>query len=115
MPRKHKYSAKFNPEWLQLKQHKRWLAAVEDEESSAWCTVCQKSFSVGSTGVSAIDKHGVGSKHLRLLAIENSNPNIANFFRAPSSSAASSSDSNQVTIVLHHKFLIRPTMESGKV
>lgn len=78
MTRKHKYSAKFNPEWLQLKQYKRWLAAVEDEESSAWCTVCQKSFSVGSSGVSAIDKHGVGSKHLRLLAIENSNPNIAN-------------------------------------
>ena len=42
MPKKRKYANKFNPEWLQLVKHKKWLKVVEGDEFSAWCTVWMK-------------------------------------------------------------------------
>ena len=69
---------------------KKWLKEADDDEYSAYCSICKNSFDVGNIRMPALTSHGSGAKHKRLLAAENSNiRSITKFLiRAPEQSSA---------------------------
>ena len=54
----------FRDEWLLHKDYKDWIKKIPDDEGKAYCKVCMTSFSVSGSGISALDIHAKGKKHL---------------------------------------------------
>ena len=88
------YRNKFNIEWCEMEDFKKWLRPVDDDENSGWCCLCEKSFDIRGMGKAAVTIHGSGLKHKRLFAIKfsKSNPSILGFLnRVPSLNSTSPS------------------------
>ena len=54
----------FRDEWLLHKDYKDWIKKIPDDEGKVYCKVCMTSFSVSGSGISALDIHAKGKKHL---------------------------------------------------
>ena len=54
----------FRDEWLLHKDYKDWIKKIPDDEGKAYCKVCMTSVSVSGSGISALDIHATGKKHL---------------------------------------------------
>ena len=78
-----KYKSKFLQEWLHVPKYKTWLKEVENDDSRAFCKLCQSSFDVGNMRLSSLDSHNEGTKHCRRLANAKSSPSIRSFFHKP--------------------------------
>ena len=53
----------FNDVWLDKKEYKTWLRKDGSDKHRAFCTVCKKSFFIGSMGEGAVISHSKG-KHV---------------------------------------------------
>ena len=54
----------FKDEWLVQKDYKDWIKKVQNDYHKAYCKVCMTTISIAGLGVSALDIHSKGSKHL---------------------------------------------------
>ena len=60
----------FRDEWLLHKDYKDWIKKIPDDEGKAYCKVCITSFSVSGSGISALDIHAKGKKHLLKVLVK---------------------------------------------
>ena len=58
-----KYKSKFLDEWLVNEQFKSWIKKDPNDDHSAYCKYCCKSFSVSGRGINQVQSHMNGSKH----------------------------------------------------
>ena len=58
-----KYKSKFLDEWLVNEQFKSWIKKDLNDDHSAYCKYCCKSFSVSGRGINQVQSDMNGSKH----------------------------------------------------
>ena len=51
-------------ECLQHQDYKDWIKKIPDDEQKAYCAVCMTAISVTGLGISSLDIHAKGEKHL---------------------------------------------------
>lgn len=57
----------FQKNWLDREEFSSWLKAVHSNKYLAACTLCGKSFNIGSMGISALVSHAKGRQHMSEL------------------------------------------------
>ena len=67
-----KYKSKFQDSWLVEEEFKTWLQRDDKDETSAFCKVCWKSFSIANSGIENLKQHAKGKKHLERCPSGNS-------------------------------------------
>lgn len=72
----------FNKAWLDPKispEFYEWLNDVADDQGSAYCKVCCKSFKLSNMGKQALVSHAKGPKHVKNFELRKMQPNISFF------------------------------------
>ena len=64
MPKNVKYNSHFHNDWL---ENFSWVERDAMNNTKAYCTLCDKSFSVAALGITALHMHAIGTKHLSRL------------------------------------------------
>ena len=59
-----KYKSKFHDSWLVEEEFKTWQQRDDKDESSAFCKVYWKSFSIANNEIENKKQHAKGKKHL---------------------------------------------------
>ena len=67
-----KYKSKFQDSWLEEEEFKTWLQRDDKDETSAFCKVCWKSFSIVNSEIENVKQHAKGNKHLERCPSGNS-------------------------------------------
>ena len=67
-----KYKSKFQDSWLVEGKLKTWLQRDDKDETSVFCKVCWKSFSIANSGIQNVKQHAKGKKHLERCPSGNS-------------------------------------------
>jgi hypothetical protein len=62
----------FNERWLTATEYGDWLERGNDN-TTAKCAVCAKSFDISNMGEPALRSHAKGSKDQQLMKIKNAN------------------------------------------
>ena len=62
-----KYKCLFQDIWLEDENYKQWLQKVQSNLSIARCKICVKDINIGTHGVTALNSHAKGSKHIERL------------------------------------------------
>ena len=58
-----KYKCKFHNAWLTDERFCAWIRKAENDLHAAFCSFCQKSFSVAGQGIKQLKSHMKGEKH----------------------------------------------------
>lgn len=61
----------FNDLWLQNPKYGKWLRKDSGNDYSAFCTVCMKTFKLGTMGVRAVESHQISERHNKNLTDRN--------------------------------------------
>ena len=52
---------------MKEEKFKKWLKEADDDEYSAYCSICKNSFDVGNIRMPALTSHGSGANNKRFL------------------------------------------------
>lgn len=67
----------FNPKWIEIY---KWIKAVDDDRTKAFCKLCNKAFSIASKGEGSIKEHAEGVKHKEAQKSTTSTQSLHSFF-----------------------------------
>lgn len=71
---------KFQSDWLKLQEFQSWLRNIQDDEMSAYCSVCKLNFSIKFEGVAMVKKHATSKKHLQNVNAITVSARLSTFF-----------------------------------
>ena len=64
---------RFNLGWLEMKEYSSWISAVENDQLSAYCKLCFKTFTLSNMGEKSLSSHMKSQKHRqKVLSAEQS-------------------------------------------
>ncbi|XP_060761026.1 uncharacterized protein LOC132870980 [Neoarius graeffei] len=72
---------KFNQLWLHHSSFREWVKPVDGDIFATFCSVCKRTFKLGTMGVKALDSHAQSSKHMALLNDKRQTPSVSSVFR----------------------------------
>ena len=82
---------KFNDLWLQDEQFNAWLKPVEGNTYEAHCTLCKKTFKLGTLGIKALESHCKSEKHKAVIKWQQQTLSISHYCSTSGAGASRSS------------------------
>lgn len=98
---KTKRFCKFQSDWLKLPDFQSWLRNTQDDEMSAFCSVCKLNFSVKFEGVAMVKKHANSKKHIQLVNAMNDSARLTKFFTKPNTIDEDEAIISEIALTYH--------------